>query len=81
MLVREGNMAKDLSDKSEDKSSGNIKINDNSNDSPSEPDLDKSKTLEEAMQDNQESDKKPDADTKEMLSAETEIEDDVLAIS
>ncbi len=79
MLVREGTMAKDLNDKSEDKSSGNIKINDSSNDSPSEPDLDKSKTLEEVMNDDQKPTQAPDADTKEMLSAETEIEDDVLA--
>lgn len=78
MLVREGNMAKDLSDKSEEKLSGNIKITDNSNDSPSEPDLDKSKTLEEAINDDKKSTEAPDADTKEMLSAETEIEDDVL---
>lgn len=72
-------MAKDLNEKSEDKSSGNIKINDNSNDDPSEPDLDKSKTLEEAIKDDKESPESPDADTKEMISAETEIEEDVLA--
>ncbi|HMS23942.1 MAG TPA: hypothetical protein PKB09_04000 [Candidatus Saccharibacteria bacterium] len=72
-------MAKDVSDKSEDKSSGNIKINDGSNDMSSEPDLDKTKTLEEVMNEDQKPTEAPDADTKEMISAETEIEDDVLA--
>ncbi len=79
MLVREGNMAKDNSDQSEDKSSGNIKITDNSSDKTTEHDIDKTKTIEEVMNEDEQSTKEPDTDTKEMLSAETEIDEDVLA--
>ncbi len=66
------NKGKDSSDESN--KSGSI---DETNEPNSSEELDKSKTVEEAMSESEES--HPDEDTKEMLSPESEIDDDVLA--